>query len=65
MSITKEELDKYIEAYNQGNSLIDDSTYDQLLEEYIKEHGESSRPFSRQKQTSAINELVCTLNKGE
>ena len=35
MSVTKEELDKYLKAYQAGSPVIDDSTYDALLEEYI------------------------------
>ena len=64
MSITKEELDKYIELYSQGKPTgLTDEEYDRLLEEYLKEHGEENRPFTRQKQTSAINTLVCSLSK--
>ena len=45
MSITKEELDKYIELYSQGKPTgLTDEEYDRLLEEYLKEHGgESAR----------------------
>ena len=63
MSVTKEELDKYIKAYSQGTPLIEDSEYDALLDEYLKEHGESARPFTRQKQSSAVNDIVGTLPK--
>lgn len=63
MSISKEELKKYIDAYNTGNALITDEEYDRLLEEYISEHGESSRPYLRQKQSSAINSALSTLPK--
>ncbi len=42
MSITKEELDRYIHAYSIGNPLISDEEYDRLLEEYLKEHGGES-----------------------
>lgn len=63
MAITKEELDKYIEAYMRGESLITDEEYDMLVEEYVKEHGEESRPFNRQKQSAAINDIVGTLSK--
>lgn len=63
MSITKEQLDEYIKLYQEGRPAISDEEYDDLLEEYLKEHGESNRPFSRQKQTSAVNFLVGTLPK--
>jgi NAD-dependent DNA ligase len=61
--ITKEELDKYIKAYQQGHPLISDEEYDILLEEYLKEHPESKRPFTRQKQSSNVNDIVGTLPK--
>ena len=63
MSVTKEELDKYIKAYQEGSPLISDERYDELLEEYIREHGESSRPFTRNRQTDDVNQLVGTLSK--
>ena len=64
MSISKEELDKYIEAYNRGEALIPDETYDALLEEYLKEHGgESARPYNNMSQTKSVNRLVGTLGK--
>ncbi len=63
MAISKEQLDEYIRHYMEGNPDIDDSTYDQLLEEYVKEHGESSRPFSRDTQSTAVNDIVGTLSK--
>lgn len=63
MSVTKEELDKYIKAYSEGNPLVSDEEYDLLCEEYVKEHGESSRPFNRNKQSSSVNDVVGTLSK--
>lgn len=63
MSITKEELDNYIQNYQQGNPLITDEEYDILLEEYIKEHGESSRPFMRNKQSDSVNAILGTIPK--
>lgn len=63
MAITKEQLDHYIEMYHKGSPLISDEEYDVLLEQYVKEHGESSRPFTRQKQSNAVNDIVGTLTK--
>ena len=63
MSITKAELDKYIKAYSEGHPLISDAMYDELLEEYLREHGESNRPFTRQKQSDYVNDIVGTLEK--
>ena len=63
MSITKDELDKYIRAYMEGHPLISDEEYDRLLEEYLKEHGEDKRPYLRQKQSGVVNGLVGTLPK--
>lgn len=63
MAVTKEELDKYIEAYSHGTPLISDEEYDVLMEEYVKEHGEQARPFTRQKQSTAVNDIVGTLTK--
>ena len=63
MSVTKEQLDEYLKAYQEGKPLIDDSTYDILLEEYLKKHGESLRPFLRQSQTESIADIVSTLTK--
>ena len=63
MSVTKEQLDEYIKAYQQGSELISDSAYDQLLEEYLKEHPEEQRPFTRNKQSDDVNDVVGTLEK--
>ena len=63
MAITKEQLDEYIKHYMEGHPDISDEEYDRLLEEYLKENGEDKRPYLRQKQTDAINGLVCTLPK--
>lgn len=61
--VTKEQLDEYLKAYQEGKPVIDDSTYDALLEEYLKEHGESLRPFLRQSQTESVSDIVGTLTK--
>ena len=64
MSVTKEELDRYTQYYNQGHALISDEKFDELLEEYLKEHGgETSRPYTRDVQTYGVNVLVGTLSK--
>ena len=63
MSVTKEQLDEYIKAYSEGHPLISDEAYDVILEEYVKEHGESSRPFSRDTQSTAVNDIVGSLTK--
>lgn len=63
MSVTKEELEKYNKAYMEGNPIISDFEYDNLQEEYVREHGESSRLYSRKEQTDTIGKLVCTLPK--
>ena len=63
MPITKEEIEKYQKAYNEGHPLIDDSEYDALLEEFLKEHGESERPYLRSSQTDSISDIVGTLPK--
>ena len=63
MSITKEQLDEYVKAYQDGHPLISDEEYDMLLEEYLQEHGEENRPFLRQKQSSSVNDIVGTLPK--
>ena len=61
--VTKEELDRYLEAYNRGEPLISDEEYDKLLEEYIAQNGESNRPYLRQQQSSNVNDVVGTLPK--
>lgn len=63
MSVTKEQLDEYIKLYMQGNPIISDEAYDAILEEYVKEHGEESRPFTRAKQSTAVNDIVGSLTK--
>ena len=65
MPVTKEQLDEYLKAYQEGKPIIDDSTYDALLEQYLKEHGESLRPFLRQTQTESVSDIVGTLTKEE
>jgi DNA ligase (NAD+) len=62
--VTKEQLEEYQKAYSAGHSLITDEEYDNLLEEYLNEHGgESNRPFMRNKQSSAVNDIVGSLPK--
>lgn len=61
--ITKKELNKYIETYSKGHPLISDEEYDMLLEEYVAANGEEARPFTRAKQSDAINDIVGTLSK--
>ena len=63
MMVTKEELERYQKAYSQGNPLISDEEYDNLLEEYLNATGESNRPFLRQKQSDDVNDIVGTLTK--
>ena len=63
MSVTKEELDRYNAAYMQGNPMISDDEYDRLQEEYVNEHGEESRLYTRSIQTGAVSDLVNTLPK--
>lgn len=63
MSVTKEELEKYNKAYMVGKPLIPDSIWDAMQEEYVREHGESSRMYSRREQTDSVNTLVSTLPK--
>jgi len=61
--ITREELDMYTKAYSQGDNLISDEEFDQLMEEYVSNNGEEARPFTRNKQSAAVNDVVGTLSK--
>ena len=61
--ITKAELDKYQKAYSEGHAIITDEEYDNLLEEYLNQVGESNRPFLRQKQSGDVNDIVGSLPK--
>ena len=63
MMVTKEQLDEYLRLYQLGKPAIPDETYDALLEEYLKEHGEAARPFLRQSQTESVSDIVGTLTK--
>lgn len=63
MSITREQLDEYTRQYSQGHPIISDEEYDKLLEEYLREHGESNRPFLRAQQSDDVNDIVGTLTK--
>lgn len=62
--VTKEELKDIIDKYNRGEDTgYTDEEYDKLLEEYLNKYGEAERPYMRNKQSGAINELVGTLSK--
>lgn len=63
--ISKEELDRVIDLYNQGLPTgYTDEEYDVLLEEYLKAHGgEAARPYNNVTQTRPVNRLVSTLPK--
>lgn len=50
-------------AWSNGKPEISDSMYDQLVEELVTLEGEESRPFTRNKQSSAVNDIVGTLPK--
>ena len=62
--ITKEQLEEIIAKYNRGEDTgYTDEEYDELLEEYLRAHGESQRPFLRQQQSDNVNDIVGTLTK--
>lgn len=49
MSVTKEQLDEYLRLYQLGTPVISDEEYDVLLEEFLKEHGESLEENNEEK----------------
>lgn len=61
--ISKETLSKLINSYNVGFSDITDSSYDRLLEEYLKVNGEDKRPYLRVKKSDVVNGFTQTLSK--
>ena len=61
--VTREYLDDLTRAYHQGHPIVSDEEYDRLLEEYVSENGEESRPFLRAKQSDDVNNIVGTLPK--
>lgn len=61
--ISKEELDMYLKAYQEGHPIISDEEYDKLLEEYLSANPNAVRPYLRQKQTDAVYRLTGTLPK--
>lgn len=61
---TQDELNEIVAKYNRGEDTgYTDEEYDVLLEEYLKVHGEESRPYMRQKQSEGINAIVGTIPK--
>ena len=63
--VTREYLDDLTRAYHQGHPIVSDEEYDRLLEEYVSENGEESRPFLRAKQSDDVNNIVKTLSPKE
>ena len=62
-NVDKELLDMFTKSYSIGKPDITDFGFDELLEEYLRVNGESNRPFTRQKQSDSINDIVGTLEK--
>ena len=62
--MTKEELNEIIAKYNRGEDTgYTDEEYDIMLEQYLVDHPDEVRPFTRQKQSDNINGAVGTLDK--
>lgn len=59
----KNKIDEAIKAYSEGNEIMSDEEYDNLLEEYLNKTSEDNRPFLRQQQSTSINDVVGTLSK--
>ena len=58
------ELEKTLtQHYSAGKPVVADDVYDKLVEELVKFNGEKSRPFTRNKQSAAVNDVVGTLPK--
>lgn len=61
--VDEDVIEALIYYYSKGEPLVDDAVYDALLEAHLAVVGEDHRPFLRQKQSSAINDIVGTLTK--
>jgi DNA ligase (NAD+) len=60
---TAELIGILINSYSSGSSDITDEAYDILLEEFIADNGESSRPYLRVKKSDVVNGFTQTLSK--
>jgi DNA ligase (NAD+) len=60
---TKEFLDWALHEYNTGTPVIPDHEYDRILEKYLSIYGERNRPYLRNTQSTAVNDIVGTLTK--
>lgn len=59
----KQIIDNLWVEYNNGEQIVSDETYHFILDEYLKYVGEGNRPYLRNKQSSAVNDIVGTLQK--
>lgn len=59
----KQKIHEANEAYMKGNPIIDDPSYDSLVEQLVNIEGEEARPYSRTKQSDNINDIVGTCSK--
>lgn len=59
----KKKIHEANEAYMNGVEIIDDPTYDSLVEKLVDLEGEQARPYSRTKQSDNINDIVGTITK--
>jgi len=57
----KQKIHEANEAYMKGNPIMDDPTYDTLVEQLVDIEGDSARPYSRTKQTDNINDVTGTI----
>lgn len=62
VNILKQKIHEANEAYMKGNPIIDDPTYDSLVEQLVDIEGEEARPYSRTKQSDSINDIVGTIS---
>ena len=62
VNILKQKIHEANEAYMKGNPIMDDPTYDTLVEQLVEIEGDSARPYSRIKKTDNVNELNATIS---